>query len=133
VLSWAHGHREQFFSGPTVSGLAPAGGWAGRRELEGGGANLAEGYIGFLPHRLDEILRAGEFEPDPIRRLWFDRGWLKVAEGRRQYRTRMGNGLVYMVAIKRSAIEEVEGPAAAVEDDRRQYVPFSGARREASS
>jgi hypothetical protein len=107
VVSWAHGHREHFHKPYASGGLTvPAGGWAGRWALE----ERDEPYIGFLPHRLEEILEAGGFEPEPIKRLWLDRGWLKVTPGKHQYRTRLAGELTYVVAIKRSAIEQVEGP-----------------------
>jgi hypothetical protein len=70
-----------------------------------------------LPHKLDEVLRNGGFEPEPIRRLWHDRQWLKVTAGKRTYRTRVGSELVYLVAIGRNAIDSVEEPGE-VEDDR---------------
>ena len=80
-----------------------------------------EPYLGFLPHVLDEVLKAGSFEPEPIRRLWLDRGWLKVTKGKHQYRTRIGgNALIYVVAIEKEAIDQVEGPAEEDEEEQRR-------------
>jgi len=123
VLSWAHGHREQFHPHFNSSSMTPpSGGWAGRWALD----EKDEPYVGFLPHKLNEILQAGGFEPEPIKRLWLDRGWLKVSKGKHQYRTRMGNELPYVVAIKRTAIEQVEGPADANEDGPPRQRMFGG-------
>jgi hypothetical protein len=121
VLSWAYAHKGEFYGSGATS---PSGGWAGRWELEGS-RNDPDGYIGFFPHKLDEILVAGGFEPQPIKRLWYDREWLKVTEGKRQYRVRLGPGQPrgLLVAVKKSAIEEAEGPAEA-EEDVRAGVPF---------
>ena len=121
VVSWAHGHREQFQPPASTAGMnAPSGGWAGRWDLENKVADDA--YIGFLPHKLDEILVTGGFEPEPIKRLWFDRGWLKVSKDKHQYRTRLGTGgpLVYVVALKRTAIDQVEGPVEPGDDEQRR-------------
>jgi hypothetical protein len=122
VLSWAYGHREQFHSRFGGSSIAPPGGWPGRWELDN--KDEDDAYVGFLPHRLDEILEAGGFEPEPIKRLWFDRGWLKVTGGKHQYRTRLSNSLAYLVAIRRTAIEQVEGPAEPEEPQPRQRMPL---------
>jgi putative DNA primase/helicase len=113
VVSWAHGHREQFQPAASTAGMtAPSGGWAGRWALE----DKDEPYVGFFPHKLDEILEAGGFEPEPVKRLWLDRTWLKVSKGKHQYRTRIGNAMPYVVAIKRTAIEQVEGPVEGEEE-----------------
>ncbi len=120
VMSWAYGHREQFQPAASTAGMnAPSGGWAGRWELE---KSADDAYIGFLPHKLNEILEAGGFEPEPIKRLWFDRTWLKVSKDKHQYRTRMGTGgpLVYVVAIKGTAIEQVEGPVEPGDEEPRR-------------
>ena len=117
VMSWAQGHREQFQPPASTAGMmAPSGGWAGRWELE----DKDEPYIGFFPHKLDEILVAGGFEPEPIKRLWFDREWLKVSKGKHQYRTRIGNLTPYVVAVKRTAIEQVEGPVEPGDEEPRR-------------
>ena len=128
VVSWAHGHREQFHPYTNSGNMtAPSGGWAGRWELEAKAADDA--YIGFLPHKLNEILEAGGFEPEPIKRLWFDRQWLKVSKDKHQYRTRLGGAsLMYVVAIKRAAIDQVEGPVEA-EDEGQQRRPFAAPGR----
>jgi hypothetical protein len=120
VLSWAHAHRDQFW---TRHALAPAGGWAGRWELDGVRNDPNEGFIAFFPHKLDEILRAGGFEPVPIQRLWHDRGWLKVEDGRRRFRVRLGGPLTPVVAIRRQAVEEVDGSLEQGGEEERHY-PF---------
>jgi hypothetical protein len=119
VLSWAHGHRQEFWQAKATIG-SPSAGWAGRSQLDGGD----EDYIGFLPHKLDEVLRNGGFEPEPIRRLWHDRQWLKVTAGKRTYRTRVGSELVYLVAIGRNAIDSVEEPGEVEDDRERPRFPF---------
>ena len=94
VVSWAHGHHTQFY--PQLAS-SMGGNVVGRIALD----DKDEPYLGFLPHVLDEILDAAGLEPEPIRRLWLDRGWLKVSKGKHQYRTRIGGKeLVYLVAIK---------------------------------
>lgn len=119
VLSWAHGHRQEFWQAKATIG-SPSAGWAGRSQLDSGN----EDYIGFLPHKLDEVLRNGGFEPEPIRRLWHDRQWLKVTAGKRTYRTRVGRELVYLVAIGRNAIDSVEEPGEVEDDRERPQYPF---------
>ena len=114
VMSWAHGHRPQFYP-QTASNMGNA--MVGRFALD----EKEEPYLGFLPHVLDEVLVAGGFEPEPIRRLWLDRGWLKVTKGKHQYRTRVGgNALIYVVAIKKEAIDQVEGPVEPDEEEQRR-------------
>jgi len=123
VWSWACGHREGFFR-QHQAGQAPASGWAGRWELEGVQGNQAEGYIGLLPHKLNEALQDGGFEPEPILRLWHERDWLKGTENRRQYKARVGAASPRLYAIKRAAIEEVDGPPDEEGDGDRQLHPF---------
>ncbi len=65
--------------------------------------------MGFYPHRIREILDAGEFEPVPVLRTWADRGWLRVSPERRYYRTRINGVSEDLVAITREAIDQLMG------------------------
>ena len=116
VVSWAHGHHTQFH--PQMASNMGTN-VIGRFALD----DKDEPYLGFLPHVMDEILMAGGFEAESIRRLWLDRGWLKVSKGKHQYRTRMGgNTLVYLVAIRKEAIDQVEGQTEPEEEQERSQI-----------
>jgi putative DNA primase/helicase len=114
VLSWARGHRTEFYSKGNESIGLLSGGCAGRWD-HSGPANPWK-YIAFLPHKLDEVLESGGFDPEPIRRGWADRHWLQQTPGRSTYRTRIGSENTYVVAITREAVEAVEGPDSDTED-----------------
>ena len=107
VLSWAHGHRERFL-GHAAGAQTPLGGWAGRWDSAGGQGGWE--YIGFLPHVIGRILQESGFEAEPIQRLWRDRDWLLVTEGKPRYRARLGAQNTHLVAIKREVIEQFEEP-----------------------
>lgn len=124
VHSWASSHRDDFWPGagaakqvplPSNTSRSPFSGCAGRYALEPG--NAARGYLAFYPPKLDEVLKDGGFEPEPIKRLWFDRGWLRTTGNRRQYRCRVGDQISYLVTIRQAAIEEVDPPGAVEDDD----------------
>jgi hypothetical protein len=107
VMSWAYSHRDDFFR--TTSDIQPHGGWAGRwKDKNIGGPLSLKKLIAFFPHRLDEILKAGGFEPEPILRSWFDRNWLLVTEGRRQLRMRVGEENSWLVALDLEKIEMLD-------------------------
>ncbi len=111
VLSWAHGHSEQFEGQVGSHAHPPAQGWAGRWDGgHGVGRESHWTFIGFLPHCLDQVLEEGGFEPEPIKRLWRDRGWLMTSPERGfRYRIRLMGKMCDLIAIRRSAIEEVQG------------------------
>lgn len=102
VLNWAQGRPREFFTPGRCQDQEPSQGWVGRHN---------EGqYIGFLPHKVDEILTQGGFEPVPTRRLWLDRGWLLVTEGKPTYRARMGGSVnAYLVAVRWNVVREIMG------------------------
>jgi len=107
VMSWAQSHRNDFCRGPSGHGNQQPShaGWAGRWDA---GNNY--GYVGFLEHKLVEILEEAEFESEAVRRNWRDRGWLRLSAEKNFYRARMGgNYVVSLVAITRQAIIEVMG------------------------
>lgn len=112
VLSWVHAHRNDFFT-QRARREQPHSGWAGRWEFNA----PHDGYIGLFPHVLDAILENAGFEPEPIKRLWHDRGWMRETPGKRSYRTRVDGEIVSLCAIRREAIEAIEEPGE-VEDDR---------------
>ncbi len=121
VKGWASAHQSEFF-GRARDGHPPHQGWAGRwdRVRPNCRGNEEEhqqdtwNWIGFLLYRLDEILRAGGYEPDSVRRTWDERGWLVQSTEcngtvRRQIRQRIGGELVWLVAIRREAIDLADG------------------------
>jgi len=98
VLSWARGHQSEFWGRQQTDGYGnvrpPADGWAGRWDKE------KWEYIGFLPHRLKAILTTAGYEPEPILRLWRDRGWCVVDENRSTTRARIDGEISRIVAIR---------------------------------
>jgi hypothetical protein len=107
ALSWAVSHEDEFESRRHDSN-PPHCGWAGRWDRDVHNTRWA--FLGFLPHVLDKVLEDGGFEPEPIKRLWFDRGWLRVNPGRRQYKARIGCGSEWLIAIARAAVDAIELP-----------------------
>ena len=119
VLSWAHGTAEQFLKAYGSGGSTPPVRWLGRSL----GSLTARTSLTScsLPHRLKDVLEAGGFEPEPIKRL---AARSEMAEGlERQDSVPCASGhppLMYLVAIRREAIEQVEGP---VEEEERRCPP----------
>jgi putative DNA primase/helicase len=103
VIGWAKANQGSF-RGRHQDGWTPLHGWAGRWDL---GSSWE--YIAFVVHRLNELLRQFDFEPDAVIRGWDDRGWLLTGKGRRQKQVRLDGEQTWMIAIRRSAIEEMEG------------------------
>ena len=109
VQSWANSHQEWFYGRHRFdresNPIPPASGWAGRWDREDGWD-----FIGFRQTQLREILRDCGYEPEAILPTWLERQWLDIEEGRRGYtkRFRVGGQKPYLIAIKRTAIEEVE-------------------------
>jgi len=119
VMSWAYGHQRDFF-GRGREDQVPNGGWAGRwDQMDGVNPCVTEQesgwcWIGFIPHRLDQILIEGGFEPESVRRTWADRSWLietheSNGTARKQIKQKIGKEAVWLVAIKRDAIRTAEG------------------------
>lgn len=110
ALSWAESHREEFHGQRSGGHGAPSQRWAGRWDAGAWENHNGDAFLGFLPHKLDQVLKDGGFEPEPIRRLWQDRGWLRVTQGRSVYRARMsGASPAYLVAIEATAIRQALG------------------------
>lgn len=123
VWGWACAHEAEFVGVESPEPNQPARGWAGRWDRHAGEfdptANSAERVmprwlvIGFVPSRLEEILREAGYEPIAILRLWRNRDWLQLdSDGQHNRRMRLGHGRgapsMRMVAIRRAAFEEVE-------------------------
>ncbi len=90
----------------------PHGGWVGRWDKDNNSLKWA--WIGFFSHVLETVLREGGFDPDATIRTWKDRGWIEVdaeseGKGRNTKRVRIGKEPCRLVAIKREAIEEMDG------------------------
>ena len=107
VLSWALAHQEAFEGrhlrdSRDGTPRPPPGGWAGRWAIGDGQA------LGWLPHVLDTVLTAGNFDPTAIKELWRENGWLELEEGRRTYlkRSRMFGELTRLVTINLAAADE---------------------------
>lgn len=124
VMGWATAHQAEFYQphGREVGEPQPFGGWAGvwpsdtAPKVIPGSEGKLKGwkFIGFLPHRLVEVLREGGFELEPVLRTWRDRGWLKQSEEktgvtRSRVKVRIGSRSDWVVAVTRSAVEEAEG------------------------
>jgi hypothetical protein len=110
VRSWANSHQEWFHGRNRLdresNPIPPSGGaWAGRWDQKD-----AWDFIGFYPTQLREVLRDCGYEPEAILLTWLERKWLDVEEGRRGYtkRFRVNGDKPYLIAIKRTAIEELE-------------------------
>lgn len=111
VVSWAMGHRTHFYGRQDVDNngnrRTPSDGLAGRWDEDDDWA-----YLGFFPHRLRPVLESAGYEPEPILRLWRDRGWLKLDPDGKQHRARVDGDSARLVAITREAIDQVNGDAA---------------------
>jgi hypothetical protein len=117
VMEWAVSHQDDFFPQPVAArSRQPSDGWAGVWEQERL-CNTSSpepevrdwDYIGFMPSRVEKILRGGNFEPQEIIRLWYDRKWLRVSKERgverTRFKTRLAKKSVWVVAIKRTACD----------------------------
>jgi hypothetical protein len=109
LLSWAYAHRQHFFDINDPSRPVPYGGWCGRWDSDAVRPDGRWQFLGVLPHRLEEVFRQSGFESAAVEKLWTDRGWLLRSRGKPRYRTRIAADHPYLVAIRRSAIQEVEG------------------------
>jgi hypothetical protein len=119
VMDWATAHQRQFFK-RAPKGEEPPSGWAGRWDEKlppvPGDSDTPSGWqwIGFVPAKLDSILREGGFEFESTVRAWADREWILMTEEsdgtiRRRHKVRIGDEkrAIGVVAIKRSACDEV--------------------------
>jgi hypothetical protein len=62
-----------------------------------------------MPHRLKELLVQFTFEPQAFIRAWNDRGWLEIGRPSGDKEVRIDGEQTWTVAIRRSAVEEMEG------------------------
>jgi hypothetical protein len=103
VIGWAKANQSSF-RGRTQADRTPLHGWAGRWD-----SGSSWEYLAFVVHRLNELLRQFDFEPEAVLRSWQDRGWLLTGKNRRQKQVRLDGEQTWTIAIRRSAIEEMEG------------------------
>lgn len=117
VADWAHAHQEEFFGRAKYS-RQPNNGWAGRwdsgKAVPGGEANDEKwSAINFFPARLRSLLQEGDFEPESTLRTWRDEKWLAVTKEKKRTRfevkKRVGDTTPWLIAVKRTAIEQVRG------------------------
>lgn len=121
IMAWASGHKREF-QGLDINGVdgiqrVGSEGLAGRWFED-------EGYIAFIPHRLDRALAEMDFEPPAIKKAWYDRGWL-VTDGdgnRRQKSVRVDGHVIKTVALRLDAIDQT---APAEEDVAEKRIPVT--------
>jgi hypothetical protein len=96
----------------------PSGGWAGFWPADSNPATDPRprrkrkikpwGFVGFFPHKLEEILSEAGFDPEGVVRTWRDRGWLRLTQGsgvgRTRLRVKIGNRCSYVVAVTHAAV-----------------------------
>jgi hypothetical protein len=88
-------------------------------------------WIGFFPQSLDIILREGGYQDmDGPTASWRDRGWLIVEHEGGSVRTRIrkrvgGDPNARVIAVRRSAIEQVDPPGPETAEPLNQAV-FDG-------
>lgn len=117
VMDWANSNQHRFFE-RAGHDKTPPGGWVGRWEKSARvpGPNRDEQIewqsIGFITLPLESLLHDGGFEPKAIIRMWGDEGWLlTTTEGnktRRKIKERVDGENVWLVAIKREAVEAIQ-------------------------
>ena len=103
VISWAKANQASF-RGRLQADRIPSHGWAGKWE-----SGSSWEYIAFVYHRLKELLLQFDYEPEAVIRGWHDRGWLLTDKNRKQKQVRLDGEPTWTIAIRRSAIEEMEG------------------------
>jgi hypothetical protein len=114
--AWVSAHQHQF-----TNGLNPRQETA--HEVVGRWDRPNGPWIGFLPPSLEAILREGKYEDmDGLVASWRDRGWLELEREGRSERTRIraavGNDPnARVIAIRRSAIEQVDPPGPDAGED----------------
>lgn len=102
VIGWAKANQGSFWG--RQGDRIPLHGWAGKWD-----PGSSWDYIAFVLHRLKELLQQFDFEPEAVIRGWQDRGWLLMDKNRRQKQVRLDSEQTWTIAIRRSAIEELEG------------------------
>lgn len=110
AFEWATAHEKEFRGrrGSDDGHAQPTAGWAGRWDIAAPGGQWE--WVGYLPHKLREVLQAAQFDFEATVRTWQERGWLLVDPKDRQKRyhqTRMGDGSVRqrVIAIRRAAFD----------------------------
>jgi putative DNA primase/helicase len=112
TMDWAVAHRQDFAHLHVAESNQPHGGWVGRWDKDSKETKWP--WIGFFAHVLENVLKEGGFDPDATIRTWKDRGWIEVdsegvGHGRNTKRVQVGKELARLVAIKRAAVEELQG------------------------
>ncbi|WP_206923124.1 hypothetical protein, partial [Alicyclobacillus suci] len=64
--------------------------------------------IYIIPDRLAKFLRENGYNPEEIIPAWAERQWLETQGGRHQKRIRINGQPTWCIAIRRSAVEELE-------------------------
>ncbi len=118
VMGWAASNQNTFFcSGLWHSQGSANRSWSGRwdyrQDLHDESQESNWEWIGFCRGVLVQVLRDGGYDAESTVRTWFDRGWLKISEEasgkrRQEYKTRVGSTSSWVVAIRRTAIEELD-------------------------
>jgi putative DNA primase/helicase len=103
MIGWAKANQASFYARQDGD-RPPYSGWAGRWD-----SGITWEYIAFVQHRLKEFLMQFNYEPEAVIRAWHDRGWLLTDKGRRQKQVRLDGEATWTIAIRRSAIDEMEG------------------------
>jgi hypothetical protein len=114
VMGWANAHEAEFFGRRNDKLPPPTQGWAGRWDIfRASDDDIRWQWIGLFSHRLDEILHDGGFEPESTKRIWRDRGWLKVTKDRdgtirTRCKVRIGEETPWLVLITKAAVKAAE-------------------------
>jgi hypothetical protein len=113
VMDWAVAHQEDFYR-TKVSTHQPPQGWAGRWDLSPPLPNKEPSWtmIGFMRHRLTELLKSNGFEPESIIRVWQANGWLQTSKEkdgtvRRTTRKRVGDENAHLICIQIKAAKGI--------------------------
>ena len=106
ALSWAESHQSEFFG--RNNGKPSFKGWAGRWDKEDDWQ-----FIAYFPNLLKKLLANEGFDHEAVLRSWEDREWLETdherGAKRRQKKVRIDGANPRLIAIRRSAIDELFG------------------------
>ena len=81
---------------------------AGRWDLGGPEAEGGWAPLGFLPPRLQQILKTGGYDFNAVVRTWKDRNWLQVNDARKaRYRVRIKEATAWVVMIRGEVVQDV--------------------------
>jgi hypothetical protein len=111
AVDWALRHVNDFYGRQNSNQFQPSGGWAGRWDDKPGTRNRGAGStrdLGFFPGKLREVLEAAGFDFDAVVRSWKDCDWIHVdSDGRARKKVRLGADVLWLIAIKGEALEEM--------------------------